>query len=297
MEIRDDRCQPWAWFDHTIIDEYAMKIGPFGIAVYMALVRYANNNDQTCYPSYETLQERLGFSRRSVARAIEILVEYGLIAKEQRRAGPKGRQTNIYRIRRTPAPSRRLVHERHVLDEVSAPGELTSNVTESLIKVEVSAHEELTVSAPGELTQPVSAPGELTVSAPGRLEQDLVVKELKENPLTPLQGESAPEVPVKQTRRRKVSPELPQHAPEAFARFYRAYPKHKNPDDAMKAWDIRKPDASLQEVIITNVEARAKDDPEWIKDRGTFVPYPATYLRNARWKDEWKSPPPKYVIN
>lgn len=172
MEIRDDRCQPWAWFDHAIIDEYAIKVGPFAVVVYMALVRFANNQDQTCYPSYDTIQARLGLSRKTVAEALQKLVAAGLVAKEQRRSGPKGRMTNIYRILRTMKTS-----SKELVSDVNQP-----NVTESLRNDAVSSLDTLTVSSHGKLTgggqftteTNVSSPGELTVSSPRELEQDLV---------------------------------------------------------------------------------------------------------------------------
>lgn len=69
-----------------------------------------------------------------------------------------------------------------------------------------------------------------------------------------------------------------------FGMFWTHYPKKKSKGDAYKAWlqtaSIR-PDLKtvLQALIVL------KGSPEWTKDGGTFIPYPASWLRAWGWAD------------
>lgn len=71
----------------------------------------------------------------------------------------------------------------------------------------------------------------------------------------------------------------------AFNRFWSAYPKHVAKLDALKAWMALKPTPEMVEAILEAL-AWQRYQPSWQKDRGAFIPYPATYLRAGRWMDE-----------
>ena len=72
---------------------------------------------------------------------------------------------------------------------------------------------------------------------------------------------------------------------DGFVQFWTSYPKKKAKEDAEKAWRKIHPDEKLLEKILYAVE-REKKTAEWIKDKGQFIPYPATWLNGERWKDE-----------
>ncbi len=69
---------------------------------------------------------------------------------------------------------------------------------------------------------------------------------------------------------------------DAFAVFWKSYPKKKDKETARKAF--QKITAELP-VILAAVD-RFKSDPDWIKNDGQFIPYPATWLNGKRWEDE-----------
>lgn len=71
-------------------------------------------------------------------------------------------------------------------------------------------------------------------------------------------------------------------APRAFDRFWEAYPKKKNKIDAQKAF--KKVKVPLQ-TLLDAIE-RQKQSPQWKKDSGQFVPYPAAWLNRGAWEDE-----------
>ena len=70
-----------------------------------------------------------------------------------------------------------------------------------------------------------------------------------------------------------------------FDEFWTAYPKKKAKEDARKAWAKIKPDEALGKAILQAVES-AKRSTDWTKDKGKYIPYPATYLNGKRWEDE-----------
>ena len=71
----------------------------------------------------------------------------------------------------------------------------------------------------------------------------------------------------------------------AFNRFWLAYPKHVAKLDALKAWHALNP-SPMQVDAILEALAWQRYQPSWQKDKGAFIPYPATYLRAGRWLDE-----------
>jgi hypothetical protein len=72
---------------------------------------------------------------------------------------------------------------------------------------------------------------------------------------------------------------------EGFEAFYAAYPRKAKPKDARKAWDKLKPDADLQAKILAAIEAQ-RASPQWQKDGGQFIPYPATWLNAGEWANQ-----------
>jgi hypothetical protein len=70
----------------------------------------------------------------------------------------------------------------------------------------------------------------------------------------------------------------------AFEDFWRAYPRKTAKAKARKAWaDLTSaPDRS---VILKALEWQCRQ-PDWRKEDGKFIPYPASWLNGRRWEDE-----------
>lgn len=73
--------------------------------------------------------------------------------------------------------------------------------------------------------------------------------------------------------------------PDGFASFWSAYPRKKSKGDAVKAWTKLHPDAAMRSVIAGSI-AEQKTWPEWTRDNGQFIPYPASWLNARGWEDE-----------
>lgn len=243
------------------------------LLILLAIANYADINGRA-YPSIRTLSQRGRMTERNAQYCIQKLEALGEL-KVDRNAGPHG--THIFQV---------------VLGgEKFSGGEKISGVQSFRHQRKSKRNNDLDKPIGEKFSGVQSFQGEAHFTGgvkPISPEPSLDPSVLKNTPPTPSQGEPTQEVSPKRRRRIKISRERPTHAPDAYDAFYAAYPKHKNPDDAIKAWDERRPDESLQALILKNVTARARDDPDWLKDAGKFIPYPATYLRNSRWKDEWK---------
>lgn len=71
----------------------------------------------------------------------------------------------------------------------------------------------------------------------------------------------------------------------AFDSFWTAYPKKVGKGAAEKAWRALGPDNELLQQILHALEWQRQQD-QWTKDGGQFIPYPSTWLNQKRWMDE-----------
>lgn len=78
------------------------------------------------------------------------------------------------------------------------------------------------------------------------------------------------------------SPPEPNPKTEDFNKFWAAYPKKVDKQNALKAFKkIKVP----VDVLLKALEEHKKQ-PDWLKDKGKFIPHPATWLNGKRWEDE-----------
>jgi len=70
-----------------------------------------------------------------------------------------------------------------------------------------------------------------------------------------------------------------------FEIFWAAYPKRKSRGTAEKAFFKINPDERLLSVILAAID-QAKSQEEWQKERGKYIPYPASWLNAKGWQDE-----------
>jgi hypothetical protein len=72
---------------------------------------------------------------------------------------------------------------------------------------------------------------------------------------------------------------------DRFDSWWSAYPKKTGKGAALKAWSkIRPSDAVVTQML--NALEWQRNQPQWLKDGGAFIPNPATYLNQSRWEDE-----------
>ena len=72
---------------------------------------------------------------------------------------------------------------------------------------------------------------------------------------------------------------------DGFDAFWTAYPRKTGKGEARKAWAKIRPNAELIQQILDAVKWQSQSD-QWKKEKGQYIPYPATWLNQQRWEDE-----------
>lgn len=70
----------------------------------------------------------------------------------------------------------------------------------------------------------------------------------------------------------------------AFEEFWKAYPRKIKKAKAWDSWRKQKLDPRLEEIL--EGLRRWSRSKQWTKDRGEFIPHPATWLNAHQWEDE-----------
>lgn len=70
-----------------------------------------------------------------------------------------------------------------------------------------------------------------------------------------------------------------------FSQFWSCYPKKVGKGAAEKSWNRLKVTDILLEKMLKAIEWQKNTD-QWKKDKGQFIPMPATWLNQRRWEDE-----------
>lgn len=74
-----------------------------------------------------------------------------------------------------------------------------------------------------------------------------------------------------------------------FQIFWDAFPKKRNKGKAEQAWLKLKPDEVLLGTMLSKIE-QATHTPDWKKEDGKYIPYPASWLNAKGWEDEYTVP-------
>lgn len=101
IQIRG-RQKSWFWLDNAILDEHGPELGPYGLAVYIALCRYANNGTQETFVGQQTIADKTGMSLRQVKDTMHQIEALHLIQITYR----PGRSSLITLVDPTPKDTR-----------------------------------------------------------------------------------------------------------------------------------------------------------------------------------------------
>jgi len=104
--------------------------------------------------------------------------------------------------------------------------------------------------------------------------------EAVEDPAVQLKLKPPKTPPKKRTAKKKHD--------ERFPEFYDIYPRKRDRATALQKWITKKLD-SKADMIIADVANRIKNDPQWAKDGGKYIPHPSRYLHRELWNDEVES--------
>ena len=81
------------WTSDFIFD---MGLPANAIAVYCCLMRFANKQTYSCFPSNKTLQKKCHLSKNTVIKCLRLLEEKGLIEKISRKRLNNSNSSNMY---------------------------------------------------------------------------------------------------------------------------------------------------------------------------------------------------------
>lgn len=98
-------------------------------------------------------------------------------------------------------------------------------------------------------------------------------------------GESCDKNRTREEKRREDKEQEQKTMSDAFAIFWKLYPKKVSKADAVKAWGKIKKDMlpTIMQALSVHLVCE-----QWVKDDGQFVPNAATWLNKRKWEDEVK---------
>ena len=108
FKVRDSRTEKRYFVDNAIIRVYGKALKPAGIAIYNALCLHAGKDTQRCWPSYQTMADLVGMSRKAAIRATQVIVDLKLVRKEAGWTDDGDRSSNIYTLLDPPSPCESL---------------------------------------------------------------------------------------------------------------------------------------------------------------------------------------------
>lgn len=97
FEVVDRRKRGYFTVDNVLLDVYGAQLGPYGIAVYCCLARFADA-DSECWPTYRTISNRTGVSRSQVIRELAKLETLGIISITQRFTEKGDRRSHLFTL-------------------------------------------------------------------------------------------------------------------------------------------------------------------------------------------------------
>lgn len=81
--VRDNRGPKYLKVYNDFYDTFGAELGPYGLAVYVALCRYIDVDNSDCNPSYNTIAKGTGMSRRKVIYEIQKMERLRIITVER----------------------------------------------------------------------------------------------------------------------------------------------------------------------------------------------------------------------
>jgi hypothetical protein len=83
--VRDTRKGEWYLIDNALLrGGWGKELGPYGIAVYNAIVLHASADKQSAYPSHDKIAELTGMSRPTVWKFVQMLSDLNIISIEKK---------------------------------------------------------------------------------------------------------------------------------------------------------------------------------------------------------------------
>ena len=89
--------------------------------VYCVLCAFSDNNTRSCYPSYNTIAEKVGCSKKTAIQCVASLCEKGWMQKMEQRTKKGGHRSNLYFL--VLSPEKQHLYPAHAKPETTFPTE------------------------------------------------------------------------------------------------------------------------------------------------------------------------------
>jgi hypothetical protein len=221
-------------------DQHCPNSTAKSVLVYLA--NRANQATGCCWPAIASIVRDTQFTKVSVRKALRALAGAGLITIEPRGERRTGQLTNMYRL--------------------AIGGQEQPPVISDTFPVECEIPTENVTPPQSEDLPPPPA-------------TNLIPKPSLQPPLEPKKSRSLRSLRAREKPERDRS-----EWDAAFREFYAAYPRHKKPDTARRAFFARMREGVPPSEILDGLRRHVFDD------RPQFQPYPATWLNGGQWRDE-----------
>lgn len=235
-------------------------------AVLLSMAENANDDGSRCFPSVDLIAWKAGYKPRAVVDIMRELRKAGIIEIVREASATRPTEYHIHlekAPKKTPFDEWRKRHGRHAggvrrgADSREVQSDEGCNPASSGVQSHVSGVQSHVSGTRENAPDPVREPA---------------IQPVRE----PVTNTPSPRKP----KRDEETPE--------FIAFYKAYPRHISRADAWRAWKSIDPSEDLVATIMAAVEAQKKNT--YANTPQKFIPYPATWLRAAKWEDEIEDP-------
>ena len=243
--------------DRELAERIMRECGLPAFSVYFALCGFCDASGE-CFPSVETLADKVGRTDRTIRRQMNILEPAGFV---ERLKGPKG---NRYRVLRTPKL------DDNVTGQICPPadddtGQKRPATADTIVR------SQRTSMSPKDIPEKLHQRRDTNISCSGDSES--------------FELTSRPKTKTKQPKRAAK----PNDYSVEFMEFWQAYPRRVGKAKALQAWNKAIGQGHDPKHIIERATLFAQSPSG---QQGKFTPHPTTWLNAGRFEDdtsEWNA--------
>lgn len=111
--------RPFAMVEKDVL--FSPELTALEKLVYCVLCAFSDNNTRSCYPSYNTIAEKVGCSKKAAIQCVASLCEKGWIQKMEQRTKKGGHRSNLYFL--FLSPEKQYLYPNHTKPESPSPSE------------------------------------------------------------------------------------------------------------------------------------------------------------------------------
>lgn len=111
--------RPFAMVEKDVL--FSPELTALEKLVYCVLCAFSDNNTRSCYPSYNTIAEKVGCSKKTAIQCVASLCEKGWMQKMEQRTKKGGHRSNLYFL--ILSPEKQHLYPAHAKKESPAPTE------------------------------------------------------------------------------------------------------------------------------------------------------------------------------